>query len=100
MSRVHVRCRNTACRAARVLKRHPETYERLPPCRSCGCREYLANGWMNRRDTKKMSCDCAGYVHLTNRVFPHRKGSLYCWYRANGSQRMEGDVDFKDARLE
>ncbi len=55
---------------------------------------------MNQRDTKKMSCNCAGYVHLTNRVWPHRIGSPYCWFRKDGSQRMEGDTDFKDALLE
>lgn len=54
---------------------------------------------MNRRDTKAMSCDCAGYVHATGRVFPHRKGSKWCWYRANGTARVEGDPDFRDVRL-
>jgi hypothetical protein len=93
-----------------VLKRHPETYFKwshaklamvstAPAC-GCGGRDYRVDRWMNERDTRAMSCDCAGYVHKTGRVFPHRKGSLYCWFRNDGTQRMPGDEDFKDALVE
>lgn len=108
MARYHVRCRN--CQARRVLKREPAAYVRwntkhlalvstAPAC-GCGSKEYRVDRWMNERDTRAMSCDCAGYVHLTGRVFPHRKGSLYCWFRKDGTQRMPGDPDFKDALVE
>ncbi|MDR3386846.1 MULTISPECIES: hypothetical protein [Paraburkholderia] len=45
---------------------------------------------MNRRDTGKTRCDCAGYW------FPHRRGSLFCWNRADGTGRYPGDADFAD----
>ncbi|WP_254603692.1 hypothetical protein [Burkholderia lata] len=45
---------------------------------------------MNRRNTTRMRCDCAGYW------FPHRRSSLYCWHRADGSTRYPGDPDFAD----
>ncbi|EJO56769.1 hypothetical protein BURMUCF2_1624 [Burkholderia multivorans CF2] len=37
-----------------------------------------------------MACTCAGYW------FWHRRGSPYCWYRADGSTRSPGDSDFAD----
>jgi hypothetical protein len=83
-----------------VLRVQPDLMTRLPKCASCGAADYRVDGWMNRRDTRAMSCDCAGYVHLTGRIFPHRRGSPYCWFRKNGTQRQPGDDDFKDARLE
>ncbi|WP_167760338.1 hypothetical protein [Paraburkholderia pallida] len=43
---------------------------------------------MNRRNTTHMACTCAGYW------FPHRHGSLFCWNRADGSQRYPGDPNF------
>jgi hypothetical protein len=45
---------------------------------------------MNRRDTKRTRCDCEGYW------FPHRRGSLFCWYRPDHSARYPGDPDFAD----
>jgi hypothetical protein len=45
---------------------------------------------MNRRNTTRMRCDCVGYW------FPHRRGSLFCWHRADGSNRYPGDTDFAD----
>lgn len=38
--------------------------------------------------------NCAGYH------FPHRRGSLYCTYRQDGSRRLPGDADFRDRYLE
>jgi hypothetical protein len=37
---------------------------------------------------------------MTRREWPHRIGSKYCWYRKDGTQRMEGDADFKDFHME
>jgi hypothetical protein len=49
---------------------------------------------MNRRKTglgiSGMGCDCGGYW------FRHRKGSLHCWRRADGSERYPGDDDFQE----
>jgi hypothetical protein len=45
---------------------------------------------MTNRNTTAMRCDCAAYH------FPHRRGSLYCWHRADGSDRYPGDADFWD----
>ncbi|WP_232446720.1 hypothetical protein [Burkholderia ubonensis] len=49
---------------------------------------------MNRRNTTRVRCDCAGYW------FPHRRGSLYCWHRADGSNRYPGDADFADRNFD
>lgn len=88
MSRCHVRCRHCATR--RCLRRNPRHYARLPACTVCGKRNYRVDRWMNRRDTGKTRCDCAGYW------FPHRRGSLFCWNRADGTGRYPGDPDFAD----
>ncbi|AQQ21176.1 hypothetical protein A8D61_23345 [Burkholderia cenocepacia] len=88
MPRCHVRC--THCDARRCLRRHPDRYTRLPACRTCNRRKYRVDNWMNRRNTTRMRCDCAGYW------FPHRRGSLFCWHRADGSNRYPGDTDFAD----
>lgn len=94
MSRLHCRCRK--CRTRRVLPKHPDEYARgrLPSCEVCGARDYHPDKWMNARDTSKTSCTCAGYW------FPHRKGSLFCWYRDDGSDRYPGDSDFMDRNME
>ncbi|QOV06327.1 hypothetical protein CPT_Maja_107 [Burkholderia phage Maja] len=43
---------------------------------------------MNDRDTGKTRCDCAGYW------FPHRRSSIYCQHRKDGSDRLPGHEDF------
>lgn len=91
MSRFHVRCRN--CETRRVLPRHPEQYERVPQCRCCGKRDFRIDKWMMNRNTRGMACTCAGYW------FWHRRGSLYCWHRADGSTREYGDADFADRNM-
>ncbi|MDN7419544.1 MULTISPECIES: hypothetical protein [Burkholderia cepacia complex] len=45
---------------------------------------------MQKRNTRLMACACSGYW------FWHRRGSLYCWYRADGTVRSPGDRDFAD----
>ncbi|RDU99410.1 hypothetical protein DWV00_08655 [Trinickia dinghuensis] len=92
MPRCHVRCRH--CMTRRCLKRLPSQYIRLPACDVCGRRNYRVDRYMNRRDTGKARCDCAGYW------FPHRRGSLFCWWRADGSPRYPGDPDFADRNCE
>lgn len=89
MGRCHVRCRK--CEARRVFRKHPDHMNRHPTC-SCGAKSWRADGWMNRRRTSPyrggMGCNCTGYW------FPHRRGSLYCWYRPDGTDRLPGDPDF------
>lgn len=127
MARVHCRCRE--CRTRRVLpkapdryatayvecgacgKRHSSSYvigngcdkcgsfcmnrvSSAPACGLCGARNYIADRWMNKRDTRKAACmECGGYW------FPHRKGSLFCHFRKDGSPRIIGDNDFRDRRM-
>ena len=98
MTRFNVRCKK--CDKRRVLPKHPDEYSRPPKCSGCGHQEYSLSHWANRRDTKAESCNCAGYVHMTRRVWPHRRGSKYCWFRKDGSQRFEGDPDFNDTQIE
>lgn len=102
MSRCHVRCCNSKCQTRRVLKAKPDLMRRLPKCTGCGGTKYRIDWWMNGRDTRAMGCSCAGYVHLTGRAqwTIHRKGSPYCWFRKDGTQRMQGDPDFKDSLQE
>lgn len=111
--RYHCRCRY--CRTRRVLPKHPEHYDRLPPCRVCGKRQHRPKGkklpmpifrldkWMNERDTKATACTCGGsgvYVNPRWGNFPHRRGSLFCWYRVDGSDRYPGDPDFRHPEME
>jgi hypothetical protein len=98
MSRCHVRCR--ACQARKVLRVTPDEYVRLPKCGNCGAQNYRVDGWMNSRDTRKTACSCAGYIYMTRREWPHRQGSPYCWFRKDGTQRFEGDADYKDFQQE
>lgn len=94
--KTHVRCKR--CDRRRVLPRHPDAYSRMQPvCQGHGCggRDYRADKWMNNRNTsdrglRALGCACMGYS------FKHRKTSPFCWYRADGSPRLPGDVDFRD----
>ncbi len=88
MARFHCRCRH--CDARRVLKMRPDEYARQPQCNRCGKRDFRIDPWMQKRNTRAMACCCAGYW------FRHRRGSLYCWHRMDGSVRSLGDPDFAD----
>lgn len=84
---------------------HPDLYDRPPKCNGCGKTKYYVSNYMNGRNTKEMSCNCKGYVRFTRNPKTtvweiHRKGSPYCWFRKDGSQRVHGDPDFKDADME
>jgi hypothetical protein len=109
---VHCRCRH--CDTRRVLPKHPSKYLIVPPCRVCGERYvftkngrfvkdgegvrepiFRVDGWMMRRSTRAMACMCPAYAwegRMTGAM--HRRGSLQCWYRADGSKREHGDVDY------
>lgn len=49
---------------------------------------------MNTRWKRYETCGCQGYW------FPHRRGSLYCHYRASGELRQYEDADFRDRELD
>lgn len=92
-TRWHVRCSGRACQRRRVLAKHPDDYKRPPACPACGGRRYTVDPWMMRRNTRLTGCLCAGYNF--GGAY-HRRGSLKCWYRADGTAREPGDPDFYD----
>lgn len=50
---------------------------------------------MNKRNTRLMGCMCPGYDWEGNMSGAmHRKGSLRCYYRADGTSREFGDADY------
>lgn len=73
-----------------MLRRHPDEYQRQPQCDICGKRDFRVDPWMMKRNTRAMACTCSGYW------FWHRRGSLFCWHRADGTVRSPGDPDFAD----
>lgn len=87
--KTHCRCRK--CGTRKALPRQPEQYTRPPPCPSCGERSWRRDKWMHTRYLA--SCLCDGYW------FKHRRGSLYCHHRADGTARQFGDPDFADRHL-
>lgn len=89
--RYHCRCRK--CETRHVFRRKPDEYDRKPRCRMCGGADFRIDRWMMKRNTHAMACTCSGYW------FWHRRGSLYCWYRADGSDRYPGDPDFADRNM-
>ncbi|MDT9046451.1 MULTISPECIES: hypothetical protein [Enterobacteriaceae] len=52
---------------------------------------------MNARDTTAMACTCGGSGAYH---YPHRRGSPFCWYRADGTDRFPGDPDLKHPQME
>ena len=93
MSRVHCRCRK--CDTRKVFRDHPDTLQRVAACPKCQAKDWRADPWMNGRNTslKGQGCACSGYS------FQHRRGSKFCWYRADGTDRMPGDPDFNDRHM-
>lgn len=87
--RFHCRCRH--CDRRRVFRDDPRVLERsaFPKC-ACGARDWRYDKWMNNRDTGAMACFCKGYP------FPHRRSSIYCHHRKDGSDRLPGHPDFWD----
>jgi len=45
---------------------------------------------------------CSGYKNWEGNMTGamHRKGSKYCWFRKDGTQRNPGDPDFHDLEYE
>ncbi|MCM2537690.1 hypothetical protein NDN94_07595 [Burkholderia glumae] len=74
-----------------MFRDDPRVLERsaFPKC-ACGARDWRYDKWMNNRDTGAMACCCKGYP------FPHRRSSIYCHHRKDGSDRLPGHPDFWD----
>src|SRR5580700_9747177 len=88
--RYSCRCQRKVCGARRTLKRHPDSYHRPP---KCGIGALRIDKWMMKRDTHAMGCTCPGYSWGLKAM--HRRGSKFCWYRSDGSDRLPEDVDFQ-----
>lgn len=84
MARCHVRCRK--CRARKVMRLRPEYYQTRPACPCGGL--YVADKWMNERNTKAMKCGCDGYPFEH-----HRMGSLKCHFNQDGSSRYSEPIE-------
>lgn len=96
MTTYSVRCRDSACRHRRVLKRHPDSYLVVPKCAICGERK----GWRieqrayNRRDL----CSCG-----KSPLYPHRVGKYkFCDHHPDGfyNQALRQGVDLFDIPFE
>ena len=74
-------CRCKACATRRALSKPLTHYLRQPACRSCGG-ELRPDKWMNKRNTKAMTCTCDG--HGPGYHYPHRRGSVWCYYQPSG----------------
>jgi hypothetical protein len=62
-----------------------------------GVREpvFRIDNWMQKRNTRITGCMCSGYSWAGNMSGAmHRRGSLRCWYRNDGTRREYGDDDF------
>lgn len=68
-------CRCSHCGSRRTLARHPDTYVRVPPCRSCGRKRWRVDRYRDRVELARKPCDC-GYGY----AFPHAKGRGWCRY--------------------
>lgn len=93
--RYNVRCSRKSCQARKVLNKHPLDYKILPVCDNCGGTKFRIDWSRMRQDHKRDSCNCAGYQWSAFGGV-HRKGSKFCWFRKDGTQRMPGDADFND----
>lgn len=101
--RVHIRCSREKCKRRFTLPKHPDEYVRGWKCASCGGARFREIKDRNREAGNNIQCDCAGYQWGNDRTAsrpPHRRGSRFCWYRADGSMRMPGDDDFEDPNYE
>lgn len=76
MATYSVRCRDSACRHRRVLKRHPDTYVVVPKCAICGERK----GWRieGRAYNKRGLCSCSGPEMCKGQYFPHNPTHPLC----------------------
>lgn len=103
MRRWNVRCSREKCKLRYVFPKHPDDYRRPRKCAKCGGTKFRVIPNMARDRGKYELCTCAGYQwgdNYTGNRPPHRRGSRFCYYRADGSMRMPGDDDFEDPNYE
>lgn len=98
MARYHVRCSRDKCRARDVFAKHPDDYRTPRKCACCGGTKFCIIKDIIKH-SGHIDCTCGGYRwggNWTANPPPHRRGSRFCWFRRNGTQRMPGDADFDD----
>jgi len=102
-SRWNVRCSREACKLRYVFAKHPDDYRQPRKCTGCGGTKFRVIKNMARERGKHELCSCAGYQWgdaFTGSRPPHRRGSRFCHYRADGAMRAPGDDDFEDPNYE
>lgn len=53
---------------------------------------------MNERNTKAMTCTCDG--HGPGYHYPHRRGSVWCYYQPNGEWKTNEQFAAEQALLD
>lgn len=99
----HARCRQ--CRARRKLSKHPEEYRTQPQCQ-CGARDWAPDKYrkdvelpqIRRGIGRYVRCGCAGHALVL--TYPHRRGSVWCCYQANGESKTLEQFDAERKRFE
>ena len=91
----HTRCRS--CDHRQALSKPVEQYTRQPHCRVCGG-VLRPDKWMNERNTKAMTCTCDG--HGPGYHYPHRRGSVWCYYQPNGEWKTNEQFAAEQALLD
>lgn len=97
MAGFNVRCSRETCKARHVFAKHPDCYARPRKCRICGGTRFRVDVDRQARKSRVQGCTCTGYKWegvMSGAM--HRRGSRFCWYRADGTQRDPGDADFED----
>lgn len=67
-------CRCRGCGKRKTLRKHPEEYQIIQKCVSCGLKSWRVDKYRmtkNPKDRGKM-CFCDGYYHV------HKYGNKYC----------------------
>lgn len=101
--RWNVRCSREACKRRAVFSKHPDEYQRPRKCEGCGGTRFRVVPDMARDRGRHELCTCMGYLwgdDFTASRPPHRRGSRFCYYRADGTLRMPSDPDFEDPNYE
>lgn len=88
--KTHCRCRR--CRARKKLNKHPFEYRIQPRC-SCGARDWIRDAYRHRTELQQIRegtgryvrCGCAGHALVLH--YPHRRGSVWCNYQADGQPK-------------
>jgi hypothetical protein len=77
--KTHCRCRK--CGRRKYLPKSPGEYQIQPECQTCGARDWRRDAWKNHPARKDQVCEG------TCRHYPHRRGSLQCYYLPDGTDK-------------